>query len=86
MHTIAGLDTLTGGSVFIGDVELNKLNEKKLTLLRRDRIGFIFQAFNLVPTLTAIENITLPMDLAGRKPEPGVGRHRHPHGEPRPTG
>jgi putative ABC transport system ATP-binding protein len=68
MHTIAGLDTLTGGSVFIGDVELNRLSEKKLTLLRRDRIGFIFQAFNLVPTLTAIENITLPMDLAGRKP------------------
>ena len=69
MHTIAGLDTLSGGSVFIGDVELNKLSEKKLTLLRRDRIGFIFQAFNLVPTLTAIENITLPMDLAGRKPD-----------------
>jgi putative ABC transport system ATP-binding protein len=69
MHCIAGLDTLTAGSVFIGDVELNRLSEKKLTLLRRDRIGFIFQAFNLVPTLTALENITLPMDLAGRKPD-----------------
>ncbi len=67
MHTIAGLDTLTNGDVFIGDVNLGDLNDKQLTLLRRDRIGFIFQAFNLVPTLTALENITLPMLLAGRK-------------------
>jgi putative ABC transport system ATP-binding protein len=69
MHMLAGLDTLTSGSVFIGDVELGKLRDKKLTLLRRDHVGFVFQAFNLVPTLSAEENITLPMKLAGRKPE-----------------
>ena len=57
------------GQVFIGDTDLSRLGEKALTLLRRDRVGFVFQAFNLVPTLTAIENITLPMDLAGRKPD-----------------
>ncbi len=68
MHCLAGLDTLTGGQVFIGDVDLSSLSERHLTLLRRDKIGFVFQAFNLVPTLTAIENITLPMDLAGRDP------------------
>ena len=67
MHTLAGLDSLTSGSVWIGDVEIGRLKEKKLTQLRRDRIGFIFQSFNLVPTLTAAENITLPMKLAGRK-------------------
>jgi putative ABC transport system ATP-binding protein len=67
MHALAGLDDLTEGSVFIGDVDLTTLNDRKLTMLRRDRLGFIFQAFNLVPTLTALENITLPMDLAGRK-------------------
>ena len=60
---------LTSGSVWIGDVELGTLNDKKLTQLRRDRIGFIFQAFNLIPTLTAAENIALPMRLAGRKPD-----------------
>jgi ABC-type ATPase involved in cell division len=70
MHSIAGLDTLTSGEVYIGDVNLGKLNDKQLTLLRRDRIGFIFQAFNLVPTLTALENITLPLMLAGRKADP----------------
>src|SRR6478672_1017171 len=69
MHALAGLDTLTSGSVWIGDVELNRLKEKKLTQLRRDRIGFVFQAFNLIPTLTAKENIELPMRLAGRKPD-----------------
>ncbi len=69
MHALAGLDDLTEGHVFIGDVDLTTLNDKKLTKLRRDRLGFIFQAFNLVPTLTALENITLPMDLAGRKPD-----------------
>jgi putative ABC transport system ATP-binding protein len=69
MHTMAGLDSLTSGEVWIGDVELSHLREKKLTQLRRDRIGFVFQAFNLVPTLTAAENIALPMRLAGRKPE-----------------
>ena len=69
MHCMAGLDTLTAGQVFIGDVELNRLGERDLTRLRRDKVGFIFQAFNLVPTLTAEENITLPMDLAGRQPD-----------------
>ncbi len=66
MHVMAGLDTLDSGAVFIGDTEVTKLNEKKRTLLRRDKIGFIFQTFNLVPTLTAIENIKLPNSLAGR--------------------
>ena len=65
MHCMAGLDTVTDGQVFIGDTDLSTLSERDLTLLRRDRVGFVFQAFNLVPTLTAIENITLPMDLAG---------------------
>ena len=69
MHCVAGLDTLTSGSVFIGDTDLSELDDKQLTQLRRDKIGFIFQAFNLVPTLTALENITLPMTLAGRKPD-----------------
>ena len=67
MHCVAGLDTLSSGQVFIGDTDLSQLSEKQLTLLRRDQIGFVFQAFNLVPTLTAAENITLPMDLAGTK-------------------
>jgi len=71
MHALAGLDALTSGSVWIGDVELSKLNDKKLTELRRDNVGFIFQAFNLVPTLTAAENIELPVRLAGRKPDQG---------------
>ena len=71
MHCVAGLDTVTSGRVLIGDVDLSTLDDKWLTLLRRDRIGFIFQAFNLVPTLTALENITLPMALAGRKPDAG---------------
>jgi putative ABC transport system ATP-binding protein len=70
MHCLAGLDRLTSGSAWIGGVELSRLNDNKLTQLRRDRVGFIFQAFNLVPTLTAAENIALPMRLAGRKPDP----------------
>jgi putative ABC transport system ATP-binding protein len=69
MHCMAGLDTITAGHVYVGDVELSSLNDKELTRLRRDKIGFIFQAYNLVPTLTAAENITLPMDIAGRKPD-----------------
>jgi putative ABC transport system ATP-binding protein len=69
MHALAGLDTLTDGSVWIGDTDLSRLREKKLTQLRRDHVGFIFQGFNLIPTLSAIENITLPMRLAGRKPD-----------------
>jgi putative ABC transport system ATP-binding protein len=67
MHTLAGLDGLTSGHVFIGDTDLTTLGDRALTELRRDRLGFIFQAFNLVPTLSAIENIELPMALAGRK-------------------
>ncbi len=69
LHCMAGLDTLTAGRVFLGDVDLGTLKERDLTRLRRDRVGFIFQAFNLVPTLTALENITLPLDIAGRKPD-----------------
>ncbi|KXO99474.1 ABC transporter ATP-binding protein [Tsukamurella pseudospumae] len=69
MHCLAGLDAATGGSVLVGGTELTSLNDKQITQLRRDRIGFVFQAFNLVPTLTAIENITLPLDIAGRKPD-----------------
>jgi len=71
MHCLAGLDRLTSGQVFIAGVELTTLDEKGLTQLRRDQIGFIFQAFNLIPTLSAIENITLPMDLGGRDPDKG---------------
>jgi putative ABC transport system ATP-binding protein len=69
MHCLAGLDKVTSGQVFIGDAELNSLSDKQLTLLRRKRVGFIFQAFNLLPTLTAAENIELPMALAGAKPD-----------------
>ena len=71
LHCMAGLDTPTSGSVFIGDVDLTSLSEKELTLLRREKVGFVFQTFNLVPTLTAAENITLPLDIAGDKPDPG---------------
>jgi putative ABC transport system ATP-binding protein len=71
MHCVAGLDTLTEGHVLVGGVELGSLSDKELTLLRRDRVGFVFQAFNLVPTLSARENIVLPDRLAGRSPEPG---------------
>jgi putative ABC transport system ATP-binding protein len=67
MHCMAGLDTLTSGQAFIGDTDLASLSDKQRTLLRRDRLGFVFQAFNLIPTLTAEENITLPGDLAGRE-------------------
>ncbi|MEU3498551.1 MULTISPECIES: ABC transporter ATP-binding protein [Kitasatospora] len=67
MHCMAGLDKVTSGSATIGDTELVGLKDKQLTRLRRDKIGFIFQAFNLLPTLTALENITLPMDIAGSK-------------------
>jgi putative ABC transport system ATP-binding protein len=71
MHCLAGLDRVTSGQIFIGDVELNTLSEKQLTLLRRDKVGFVFQAFNLLPTLTAAENIELPLAIAGRKPDRG---------------
>jgi putative ABC transport system ATP-binding protein len=69
MHCLAGLDSITSGSAIIGEVEINRLDDKSLTLLRRDAVGFVFQSFNLIPTLTAFENITLPMDIAGRKPD-----------------
>ena len=69
MHCMAGLDSVTAGHVFIGETDLTALADKALTLLRRDRVGFIFQAYNLVPTLSAAENITLPLDLAGRQPD-----------------
>jgi putative ABC transport system ATP-binding protein len=69
LHCLAGLDTVSEGKVFIGDVDLTTLDEKRLTQLRRDRVGFVFQAYNLVPTLTAAENITLPIDIAGREPD-----------------
>ncbi|WP_115685914.1 ABC transporter ATP-binding protein [Corynebacterium senegalense] len=67
MHAMAGLDSFTSGSAYIGGTDLAGLSDKELTALRRDRLGFIFQSFNLVPTLTAAENITLPTDIAGRK-------------------
>ena len=70
LHCLAGLDTLTAGAVFLGDDEISRLSDKELTRVRRDRIGFVFQAYNLVPTLDALENITLPMSLAGTKPDP----------------
>ncbi|MGW6457225.1 ABC transporter ATP-binding protein [Streptomyces sp. NPDC055078] len=69
MHCAAGLDTLTTGSALIGRTDLSTLDERALTLLRRERIGFVFQAFNLIPTLTVAENITLPIDLAGDRPD-----------------
>ncbi|GAA2220922.1 ABC transporter ATP-binding protein [Streptomyces amakusaensis] len=69
MHCLAGLDTVTSGTIHLDDTEITGLKDKKLTQLRRDRVGFIFQAFNLLPTLNALENITLPMDIAGRKPD-----------------
>jgi putative ABC transport system ATP-binding protein len=71
MHCMAGLDTLTSGQVLVGDVDLARLSDRELTRLRRDRLGFVFQAYNLLPMLTAAENITLPLDLAGRRPDPG---------------
>jgi putative ABC transport system ATP-binding protein len=70
MHCCAALDKATSGSVLVGDTDLSRLKDKELTQLRRDRIGFVFQSFNLVPTLTAEENILLPMSIAGRKPDP----------------
>jgi putative ABC transport system ATP-binding protein len=69
MHCLAGLDRLTSGQVYIGDVELGSASDKQLTLLRREKLGFVFQSFNLLPTLSAAENITLPLDLAGRNPD-----------------
>ena len=69
LHCLAGLDTLTSGQVFVGDVDLGTLSDRRLTSLRRESIGFVFQAFNLLPTLDAEENITLPLSLVGRRPD-----------------
>ncbi|MBB1256547.1 ABC transporter ATP-binding protein [Streptomyces sp. OF3] len=69
MHCLAGLDAVTSGQIWVGDTEITSLKDRKLTRLRRDKIGFIFQAFNLLPTLNALENITLPMDIAGVRPD-----------------
>src|ERR1044071_3043527 len=71
MHCVAGLDDLTSGQAFIAGTDLTTLKDKALTLVRRDQVGFVFQSFNLIPTLNALENITLPLDLAGRKPDQG---------------
>jgi putative ABC transport system ATP-binding protein len=70
MHCLAGLDRVTSGSARIGATELSSLTEKQLTALRREKVGFVFQGFNLLPTLTALENMTLPLRIAGRRPEP----------------
>ncbi len=69
LHTLAGLDNLTEGTVHIGDTELGSLKDRELTILRREKVGFIFQAFNLIPTLSAEENITLPLSIAGKEPD-----------------
>ncbi len=70
LHCLAGLDRVTSGQVYLGDVEVSAASEKQLTLIRRDSVGFVFQSYNLIPTLDALENITLPMALAGKKPDP----------------
>jgi putative ABC transport system ATP-binding protein len=69
MHALAGLDRIDSGQIRIGDTDVSRLSERQRTLLRRDRIGFVFQSFNLLPTLTAVENIILPLTLAGRRPD-----------------
>jgi putative ABC transport system ATP-binding protein len=69
MHCLAGLDSITDGRIWLGETELTGLSDRALTRLRRDEVGFVFQAFNLIPTLTALENITLPIDIAGRRPD-----------------
>jgi putative ABC transport system ATP-binding protein len=69
MHCMAGLDAVTAGEAYIGGTGLSSLNDRQLTALRRDEVGFVFQSYNLLPTLTALENITLPMDIAGRRPD-----------------
>jgi len=75
MHCLAGLDSLTSGRVFVGEVELGGLSDRELTRLRRERIGFVFQSYNLIPTLDARENIVLPLTLAGRRPDAGWFDH-----------
>jgi putative ABC transport system ATP-binding protein len=70
MHVLAGLDDVTSGQVMLGDTDVTAMGERERTLLRRERLGFVFQSFNLVPSLTAEENILLPLMLAGRRPDP----------------
>jgi putative ABC transport system ATP-binding protein len=70
MHCLAGLDTVTSGSILIGDIQVSGLSDRQLTLFRRDHVGFVFQSFNLLPALTAEQNIRLPLELAGRQPDP----------------
>jgi putative ABC transport system ATP-binding protein len=70
LHCLAGLDTVDAGQIRLGEVDLTRLDERALTRLRRERVGFVFQAFNLLPTLTAAENLTLPLAIAGRRPDP----------------
>jgi putative ABC transport system ATP-binding protein len=72
LHCLAGLDSLTAGKIMIGTTELGSLSEKQLTLLRREKVGFIFQSYNLVPTLSAADNIVLPLAIAGRKPDRAI--------------
>ena len=69
LHCLAGLDSVTAGRIMLGDIDISACSEKQLTVIRRDKIGFVFQSYNLIPTLNAIENITLPLALAGKKPE-----------------
>ncbi|MGV9881608.1 ABC transporter ATP-binding protein [Streptomyces sp. NPDC003006] len=75
MHCLAGLDNVSAGQVWLGDTEITGLKERELTRLRRDRIGFMFQSFNLIPTLNALENMTLPMDIAGQRPDEAWVEH-----------
>ena len=82
MHCLAGLDSVTRGEVYIGDTKVTGLSDAALTKLRRDKVGFVFQQFNLLPTLTAEENILLPLSIAGRKPDQAVVRHGHRHRRP----
>ena len=85
MHCMAALDAPTSGRVVIDGVDISHLKDRALTRLRRDRLGFVFQAYNLIPTLTASENITLPMDIAGKKVDAGLVRRGRRHvGHPRP--
>ena len=82
VHCLAGLDTLTSGEIEVGGESLADMSEKELTILRRDRIGFVFQSFNLIPTLTALENIKLPGRPGRPPPGRGVARHRDRHRRP----
>ena len=90
LHCMAGLDRLTSGQIYLGDAEISRSSEKQLTLIRRDKLGFVFQSYNLIPTLNALENMTLPMSLAGTKPDPAwldtVVHHRPPRATASPTG